>query len=300
MPQPATPLPVPLLGPAPFRVRDAHRAGVTPQRLRRPDLETPRSGIRWAAALPRDLADLARAISVALPEEVAFSHVTAARLLGLPLPRPWTPAEPLDVMRPTAAPRLERAQCRSHRGLESREVVTVDGLRVVSGWDTWADLSPGLAVGDLVALGDALLAPRGPGRRSDAWDVVASRPGRRGVRRLRSAADLVRPGSASAWESKARVLFLDAGLPEPELNVDLFADDGSWLARPDFVWRRRRVVGEYDGDQHRTDRRVWQYERERRARLEDDGWRYVEMTSLSLTSPPRRRALLRRLGALLL
>jgi very-short-patch-repair endonuclease len=60
------------------------------------------------------------------------------------------------------------------------------------------------------------------------------------------------------------------------------------------------VVGEYDGDQHRTDRRAWQYERERRAGLEDEGWTYVEMTSLSLSSTSRRRALRDRLGRLLL
>ncbi len=170
---------------------------------------------------------------------------------------------------------------------------------MVSGWDTWADLSTTLTVDDLVVLGDALLPPRGFGCRGDAWETAASRTGRRGVRRLRAAAALVRAGSASAWESRARVVFSVAGLPEPELNVDLFTDDGHWLARPDFVWRRWRVVGEYDGDQHRTDRRAWQYERERRARLEDDGWHYVEMTSLSLTSPPHRADLLRRLSDLL-
>jgi hypothetical protein len=55
------------------------------------------------------------------------------------------------------------------------------------------------------------------------------------------------------------------------------------------------VLAEYDGDQHRTDRRAWQYERDPRARLEDDGWRYVELTAISLTSGSHRRSLVARL-----
>ena len=65
------------------------------------------------------------------------------------------------------------------------------------------------------------------------------------------------------------------------------------------MWRRQRVVGEYDGDQHRTDRSAWQYERERRAGLEDEGWSYVEMTSLSLVGARESRALRTRLTRLL-
>ena len=90
------------------------------------------------------------------------------------------------------------------------------------------------------------------------------------------------------------------GLPDPELNIDLCTGDGRWLARPDFLWRDRKVVGEYDGDQHRTNRSRWQYERERRARIEDAGFTYVEMTSLSLVSSRHREALRQRLVRLLL
>jgi hypothetical protein len=288
-----------MLDTLPFTVVRARELGVGAKRLRQPDLQTPTTGARWAANRVLSVRDVARAAALVLPPDVVFSHVTGARLLGLPTPHRWRPEEPLEVTRYTDAPRIERAVCRSHRGLESRGVVEADGLLVVSGWDTWADLSPRLALDDLVAVGDALLAPRGTHRIADADIVVGRRVGGRGVVRLRAAARLLRVGAASPWESKARVAFALANLPEPELNVDLFTDDGIWLGRPDLVWRRRRVLAEFDGDQHRTDRTAWQYERERRARLEDDGWRYVEMTSLSLTSPRHRTALLRRLASLL-
>ena len=88
-----------------------------------------------------DLARLAEATRLVLPVGSAFSHLTAARMLGLPVPRRWAPTEPLHVMNVTAAPKIRRAGCEGHRGLESRRVVTRTGLRVVSPEDTWCDLA---------------------------------------------------------------------------------------------------------------------------------------------------------------
>lgn len=240
----------------------------------------------------------ARAYALVLPRPFAFSHLTAARLLGLPTPRPWTPDERLHVMRPKGTSLLTRAGVHGHRGLERRHTDFVEGLAVTEPLETWADLGHELAQDDLLAIADNLLA-RDLTRPKDLERIAADRSTRGSVA-LRRCASLARAGSASPWESKARHAFLTWGLPEPELNVDVHSSDGRWLARPDFLWRARRVVGEYDGDQHRTDRAQWQYERERRARLEDAGFTYVEMTSLSLTSPRHRDALRERLTRLLL
>lgn len=200
-------------------------------------------------------------------------------------------------MRPKGTPLLVRSGVKSHRGLERRDTELVNGLRVTDPVQTWADLGHALAEDDLLAVADALLA-----RHFRPKDLDRAAADRRtpGAVALRRCALLARPGSASPWESKARHTFLTWGLPEPELNVDVFAPDGHWLARPDFLWRQRKVVGEYDGDQHRTDRSQWQYERERRARLEDAGYTYVEMTSLSLLSRQHRETLRERLTRLLL
>ncbi len=97
-----------------------------------------------------------------------------------------------------------------------------------------------------------------------------------------------------------RCVFHDHGLPEPELNVNIYTDAGAFISCNDFVWRDRRVVCEYDGDWHRTDRDRWQVDRERRARLEDLGWTYVECAS-NATRPGRAQdELLARLKRLLL
>ena len=270
MPRTPFPLPPSVAGGGPFPTQEANALGVSRGRLRATDLDRPTWGVRRTRAVPsgpqRDrplgpdprLLEQARAYAVGLPPDAAFCSVTAARLHALPLPWTWESSEPLDVIRMT-------------------------------------DLAGRLALPDLVAVGDALLLPRGLLAPADFAEAVTRRPGARGIRKARHAARLLRPGAASPWESKARVVFHEEGLPEPELNVDIISSDGDWLARGDFVWRRAKVVGEFDGDHHRTDRRLWQYERERRAGLEDDGWRYIEFTSLTLTVARHREALIARL-----
>ena len=61
-------------------------------------------------------------------------------------------------------------------------------------------------------------------------------------------------------ETALRLLILRAGLPEPELNQELFDDRGRWIGRFDMVYRDARVIVEYDGDQHR--RSTEQYEKD--------------------------------------
>jgi very-short-patch-repair endonuclease len=43
------------------------------------------------------------------------------------------------------------------------------------------------------------------------------------------------------------VVFHERGLPPPELQVTIFGQDGSKVARVDFFWREYGVVAEADG-----------------------------------------------------
>ena len=144
-----------------FTVARARRLSVSRGRLRNPELEAPTRGVRRAATADPEPADHARAFASVLPDDVAFSHVTAARLHALPTPKPWPGAdEPLDVMRARHRPPVRREGCRTHRGLESRKVTTVHGLRVTSALDTWCDLAGAWSEADLLALADDLLRRR--------------------------------------------------------------------------------------------------------------------------------------------
>lgn len=180
------------------------------------------------------------------------------------------------------------------------------GLPVSDPLTLFIELGTILREDDLVAVGDALVLEPA---RLDPHDVRpwitldALRDGcatarSHGVIRARRAAAMVRQGAESPMETALRLLIIRAGLPEPELNHELFDDSGRWIGRFDMVYRHARVIVEYDGDQHRTNTR--QFDRDSR-RLDDfaaHGWRVVRITGRSFTANPTgclvriRRALL--------
>jgi len=110
----------------------------------------------------------------------------------------------------------------------------------------------------------------------------------------------LRRRSNSPMETRARLLFLRGELPEPELNVVITdSDSGQWLSNSDFVWREQKVVAEFDGDHHRTDRRQWQNDVARCQNLQDDGWAFVQLTYASVMLCPRNKSTVTRLRHLL-
>lgn len=255
--------------------------------------------MRPGEAGPPTVIELAGLLAGVLPRDAVLSHDTAARLHELPTPRRWTLDEPVHVMRATGRPPIERRGVVSHAGLETREIVTVHGLPTTAPLDTWSDLAATWSRPRLFAAGDVLLRDH----HIDRGRIVAhveSLTGRRGVCVLRELAPLLDAGTASPKESEARLLFIDNDLPVPQLNVSVRDEWGRQIGIADFVWWEQRVLAEYDGDQHRTDRSVWQYERDRRAQFEAAGWTYVEMTNVHLVREVYTERLISRLRGLLL
>ena len=90
-------------------------------------------------------------------------------------------------------------------------------------------------------------------------------------------------------ETRARLVMVRAGLPEPQLNRDVHHPvTGEWLGRPDFVWQEQRVIAEFDGDHHRSDRAQWQADIVRKRLLEDAGWRVIIYTADDVLRHPYR------------
>lgn len=291
------PLP-PALADRAFRVDEAASLDLSRGRTRRTDLTSPLWGVRSPAT--KDFCDaLAAPARIIAPDE-AFSHQTAARILGLPLPDVWTADEPWHITGENELPRLRRRQVTSHRSLDHRDVVSVAGVRCTHPVVTWADLASTLTVDDLVIMGDAMVQAGGPVRTSDLRAEVQARARHRGVVRMREALSLVRVGSRSPMETTARLLFRRGGLPEPELNTPVLDDAGGWLAFGDFVWRERKVVAEFDGDYHRTNRRQWQIDVARREAVQEAGWTYLQLTARMVTVPAYAHRLVTRLRHLLL
>lgn len=299
----------------PFTVREARAAGLRYDELRRAALHTPTWAVRCLER-PDGLSSLAAAFARGLPDDIAFSHVTAARLWRIPLPSHLERDDAdLDVIRSSAKERIRRRGCRGHRGLERRELVHLDGLRVVGLADTWVDLGEvvgrGLELDDLVVAGDAAarrlemqeLADElggsmgaGPLAGSGAAILRAALDGRvrpRGKVVLVPALALVRSASRSAMETRARLMFHRAGFPEPELNAPVRDAHGGWLLEGDFVWRQQRVVGEYQGADHGSIKRR-SADSSRSTLAEEHDYRLLEIYAEDVFGGARRRACLRR------
>ena len=77
--------------------------------------------------------------------------------------------------------------------------------------------------------------------------IVCSSAGRKGVRTARSALLFADGRSENADESISRVRMAEVGLPMPVLQFLVFNRYGVWVARSDFCWTDKGVVGEFDG-----------------------------------------------------
>ena len=104
-------------------------------------------------------------------------------------------------------------------------------------------------------------------------ELLARRyPGRRGVARARKAIELFDAGAQSPKESWLRVVLIQAGLPRPQTQIAARDDFGNPFAYLDMGWEDVKVAVEYDGEQHRNDRRQYTWDVRRLESLERHGW----------------------------
>lgn len=279
-----------------FSTTSAIRLGVTPGRLRNRELLRPFRGVRVQRDAPMtpetSRYERSRRAEIALISALAqrlvpgqfFSHRSAAVLWGVPLPHRETPALHLSVHQPMRAPRVsgvvghavERGRCTIRESI---------GMPVASPGHTWAMLGD-LTVEQLVIAGDFLVRVHRPGygRPDVGRDPLTSieelaaivELGRwRGIARLRRALPLLRVDSWSPQESVTRVTLVRAGLPEPELNCDIFDESGCFLGCVDMAFRRYRVIVEYQGIVHAES---YAEDVERLERLQTAGWTVIQVT----------------------
>jgi hypothetical protein len=312
------PSPIPSeLGPS-FTAKQARDAGVSASRLRARDLQTPFHGVRVRppteegpqkndeddpdVVKEHPIIALARQYALRMTEHEFFSHLSAAIIWGLPLPPAIENTSALDVS--VFAP-LRASRGRGVHGHQARKGSTTvrrhpkTGLRVSSPVSTWAAVAPMLEHPyDVVAMADAIVrVPRAPG----AFARPLSRPlgtiaeldacvraGRRvGVSTLRDALPFVRLGASSRPETWTRLTLMDAGLPEPTLDHDVFDEYGMFLACVDMAYPELRIAIEYEGDHHRSDAQQWAKDVDRYDALTAHGWRVIRVTKRLLFDHPQ-------------
>lgn len=183
-------------------------------------------------------------------EGTIVSHMSAAALHGLPIWRDQL--DRVSVIRDRDGGGRARRYVRV-RGmpLAPEDVVVVDGIATTSLARTVVDLACQLSLRRSVAIGDAALrlASSDEGRDVRAeLDRALQRAVRRpGVPTARRAVAFLDGRSESPGESESRVVLREHGLPAPELQYEIYDDNGFLVARTDFAWPDRRTVGEFDG-----------------------------------------------------
>ncbi|WP_374008571.1 hypothetical protein [Leifsonia sp. LS-T14] len=280
-----------------FTLAQGLAAGISRHRLYRADVQRPFHGVRTVGAELHDHLALCRAYAAREHDGDAFSHFSAAIIHRLPLPRHFAPhGIDVAVFAPRKPSRVRGVIPHELRPAGHR-VVDVGGLRCMSAQDTWAQLSGQISLTDLIVMGDYLLTGDEPySGKPSPWtradlEAACRRHGRRpGVRNLRLALERIRYGSLSPQESRLRVELVDAGLPEPELNLRI-SEGGTFIAMVDLAYPEHRVAVEYLGDHHRTDDETYQADIRRRERLMSVGWNVVFVTAADLRGPVPRAVL---------
>lgn len=283
---PRVPLP-PVLAGQSFSVGDAHRYGVGEGRLRGPDLTRPFWGVRAtpdAGSLDADsLEQLCRAYMTRAHPTAFFSHLTAARLLGIRLPFRLLDDPVIDV----AVPGPKRAPAgRGIRGhklrLRAGDVAVHHGIPLTSPARTWCDIAALLSDEELLAAGDTLLWWRDPLTQSEAIARAVAHHRGAGRAALRRTTPLLSARSDSSPESSFRHRFALAGLPKPEVNLQLYDARGNKVAMPDLCFPQYKESFDYEGDHHRTDPRVWQSDIQRVRRLATIGFHHTRAAAADL------------------
>lgn len=298
-----------------FRVDTALARGIGEKRLRGSDLVRPFRGVRvrrptagtdeddgmtpWQRRLA-DALQRAHEYALRMPEHEFFSHQTAALLWRAPLPLNGDLSRSagdrrellhVSVLAPHRLPRGAGVRGHEAQPATSRVVIHPEsGLRVASPATTWAMMGAVLRHPyDVIAVGDHMIrVPRMPGGFRKTLPPALAVPahleaalisGRRvGKPALRAALPRLRTGSSSRPETWMRVTIVDAGLPEPEIDVDVYAPDGSFIGCVDGAYIDLKIALEYEGDHHRTDPATWNRDIQKHDDLVAHGWRVIRVT----------------------
>jgi len=208
--------------------------------------------------------------------DAVASCVTACVLWDLPVPAMSQRAHVCS------ARHVRRNELLAHRRSVDGSI-DLDGIAVTTPVQTFIDVGLEVGAGWHLAIGDAMVQ-KGLLTADELRQMVIALPSTRGISAARRTAALVRSGSESPMESILRWAILAAGLPEPAVNARVL-DDGGWLARVDLSYPAQRIAIEYQGDQHRSDKRQWHGDISRTRGLQTAGWQVIFASADDIARP---------------
>jgi very-short-patch-repair endonuclease len=185
-------------------------------------------------------------------------------------------AAPLEILHSNRNP-LPGLRVRGNR-IEDDEVALIDGVPVTTPARTALDLGCWYPTGEAVAGIDDLLRASDL-KVAEVEALVQRYPGRRGIHLARNAIGLADPGAQSPKESWLRLLLIRVGLPRPQTQIPVQDEFGDVIAYLDMGWENLKVGVEYDGEQHRSDRRQYGWDIRRLEMLERLGWIVIRVVA---------------------
>jgi len=213
-----------------------------------------------------------------LPPPAIFSGITAAWLHGLD----FEPANPVEiVLPPSSGIRTQAGLNVRRRAIPPEQVVSLRGLRVTSLPLTLASLcAQRSAIEALIAIDMALHL--GLTNTPALREYAERAKGQHGASRMRSLLSLA-AHAESPMETRLRWLLIEAGLPAPEVQVELGDSFVRFAGRVDLYYREARLGLEYDGVNHRE--RLVEDDR-RQNLLLNAGFRLLRFTASDIYTRP--------------
>ena len=251
----------------PFQTADALALGVSWKTLQGSRFRRLAKGVYVAATTADSHRIRVRAILLALPPRTIVTGVTGLQLLGVDL------GPQLPITFATTHPRQVRRR--------DVKVIRLKELPAHRDWvaspeQCWLVAASTLNLLDLVTAGDSLLRLRRTTLVRLQSEVQAHSG--RGIVAARTAVRLIRERVDSPRETWLRLCLVLAGLPIPECNL-IIGDDQGPIGRVDLVYVTYKLIIEYEGDQHRTDRNQWNRDIDRHEDFTRDHWTLIRVTS---------------------
>jgi Protein of unknown function (DUF559) len=218
----------------------------------------------------------------------AGSHHSAAVIHGLDLLGPTPPD--VAVTRPPGGSQKGRPGVHLHiSGLPLEHVIERGGICLTSVARTVVDLARTSSFRSGVVVADSALRSNQTSK-AELQSVITDCARWPGLSRAKLVVEFADGRAESVLESISRVAFRDQGLPAPELQVWVGADDEGVIGRADFLWRRYNTIGEADGaiKYKDTARAISQLRRD--AHLRAAGFEVVHFTWDEIVRTPSRVA----------
>jgi hypothetical protein len=120
----------------------------------------------------------------------------------------------------------------------------------------------------------------------DLRKAVDEQKGRRGIVCVRELLEQADGRAESPMESEARLVFIDGGLPMPELQYEIVDRCGD-LWRTDFAWPDAKLVAEYESMEWHATPEALKHDRMKVARLQECGYTVVPIVVDDVRGRPR-------------